>query len=80
MFLLKLNFMETSIVIKNMGASFSELEKCTDELILVFLVSSVTPKRSYLTMKRIKNLSESILTKKRLHNLALISIVKSISK
>lgn len=75
MFTAELNSMEIYIMIKDMGASFLEMEKVYRR-ILVIPVSSDTPERSFSTMRRIKTFNRSTMTGERLHNLALLSIEK----
>jgi len=67
MFTTESNSMEIYIIIKDMGASFLEMEEVYRR-ILVIPVSSATPERSFSTMRRIKTFNRSTMTGERLHN------------
>ncbi|CAI6376914.1 unnamed protein product [Macrosiphum euphorbiae] len=79
MFAADSNSIEAYLSIKNMGASFLQLEEVYRR-ILVIPISSATAERSFSTMRKIKTYNRSTMTGKRLHILALLSIEREKSE
>jgi len=79
MFATESNSIKTYISIKNMGASFLELEEVYRQ-ILVIQISNTTAERRFSTMRKIKTYNSSTMTEKHLHDLVLLSIERKKSK
>lgn len=79
MFAAESNAIEVYVLIKDMGASFLELEEVFRR-ILVIPVSSATTEWIFSTMRRVKPYNRSTMIGNCLHNLALLSIEREKSE